>query len=52
MELDVFQIMPNHVHSIIILTDPVGATLAVAQNGAAVDLGAVASPGPYDEIGW
>jgi len=31
-ELDVFQIMPNHMHSIIILSDvPVGATLTVAQ---------------------
>ena len=25
MELDVFQIMPNHMHGIIVLTDPVGA---------------------------
>lgn len=31
-ELDVFQIMPNHIHGIIALT--VGATLAVAQNDA------------------
>jgi len=31
-ELDVFQIMPNHMHGIIILNDNVGATLAVAQN--------------------
>ena len=30
-ELDVFQIMPNHMHGIIFLTS-VGATLAVAQN--------------------
>jgi REP element-mobilizing transposase RayT len=30
-ELDVFQIMPNHMHGIIVLKD-VGATLAVAQN--------------------
>ena len=30
IELDVFQIMPNHIHGIIILTDAVGATLAVA----------------------
>ena len=30
-ELDVFQIMPNHIHGIIMMTD-VGATLAVAQN--------------------
>lgn len=32
-ELDVFQIMPNHMHGIILLDEPVGATLAVAQNG-------------------
>jgi len=31
-ELDVFQIMPNHIHGIIVLNN-VGATLAVAQNG-------------------
>ncbi len=31
-ELDVFQIMPNHMHGIIVLNDSVGATLAVAQN--------------------
>jgi len=31
-ELDAFQIMPNHMHGIISLK-PVGATLAVAQNG-------------------
>ena len=31
-ELDVFQIMPNHMHGIIVLNDAVGATLAVAQN--------------------
>jgi len=31
-ELDVFQIMPNHMHGIIVLSDEivVGATLAVA----------------------
>lgn len=34
--LDAFAIMPNHIHGILILTDNVGATLAVAQNGAAV----------------
>ena len=31
IELDVFQIMPNHMHGIIVLND-VGATLAVAPN--------------------
>jgi len=34
-ELDVFQIMPNHMHGIIVLNDIVGATLAVAQNAVA-----------------
>ena len=29
-ELDVFQIMPNHMHGIIVLNEPVGVTLAVA----------------------
>lgn len=38
-ELDVFQIMPNHMHGIVWLTD-VGATLAVAQTRAG------ASPAP------
>ena len=38
LELDVFQIMPNHIHAIILLTNPatVGATLAVASNGNTV----------------
>ena len=31
-ELDVFQIMPNHIHGIILLTENVGAGLASAQN--------------------
>ena len=31
-ELDVFQIMPNHMHGIIVLNDVVGATVAVTQN--------------------
>jgi len=36
--LDVFQIMPNHIHGIIVLNEmpAVGATLAVAQNNATV----------------
>ncbi len=34
MELDVFQIMPNHMHGIIRLADTVWATLAVAHNNA------------------
>ena len=33
-ELDVFQIMPNHMHGIIVLNEFVGATLAVARAGA------------------
>ena len=34
-ELDVFQIMPNHMHGIIVLNDVVGATLAVAHDSIA-----------------
>jgi REP element-mobilizing transposase RayT len=61
-EMDVFQIMPNHMHGIILLTD-VGATLAVAQiNGDAQnyddahnddDIRAGASPAPtiFDIVG-
>jgi len=37
VELDVFQIMPNHMHGIIILNDVVGATLAVAQDNTGND---------------
>ncbi len=51
-ELDVYQIMPNHMHGIIVL-NTVGATLAIAQNDNAqnvvVDdgnMGAGASPAP------
>jgi len=36
MFLDVFQIMPNHIHGIIALDDDVGATLAVAPNNDSV----------------
>jgi putative transposase len=36
MELDVFQIMPNHMHGIIVLNDFVGATLAVAPDETVV----------------
>ena len=32
IELDVYQIMPNHFHGIIVIIEPVGATLVVAQN--------------------
>lgn len=35
-ELDVFQIMPNHMHGIIVLSD-VGATLAVVQEESALN---------------
>lgn len=42
-ELDVFQIMPNHMHGIIVLKD-VGATLAVALNDSDDLNGAGASP--------
>ena len=33
-QLDVFQIMPNHMHAIVVLDDLVGATLAVAPDDA------------------
>jgi REP element-mobilizing transposase RayT len=53
-ELDVFQIMPNHIHAIISLTNPapaaaVRATLAVAPNGNTVahdTIGAGVNPAP------
>jgi REP element-mobilizing transposase RayT len=32
IELDAYQVMPNHVHGIIVLVEPVGATLVVARN--------------------
>lgn len=41
-DLDVFQIMPNHMHGIIAL---VGATLAVAQNDAVAQNGTIAQNG-------
>lgn len=37
VKLDAFMIMPNHIHGILILTDNVGATLAVAQDRTAVN---------------
>ncbi|MCE7042457.1 transposase [Dyadobacter sp. CY312] len=52
IELDVFQIMPNHMHGIIVIV-PVGATLAVAQNDTVgtgcdnyIEMGTGASPVP------
>ena len=56
IELDVFQIMPNHMHGIIAL---VGATLAVAQNDSVAqnemivgnDIRAGASPAPTKTVG-
>ena len=58
-DLDVFQIMPNHIHGIIVLKNAVGATLAVAQNDdiaqndAVADIRAGASPAPtiFDIVG-
>ncbi|MEQ8705126.1 MAG: transposase [Phaeodactylibacter sp.] len=57
LELDVFQIMPNHMHGIIALG--VGATLAVAQNDAVAqnemivgnDIRAGVSPAPTKTVG-
>ena len=50
-ELDVFQIMPNHMHGIIVLNEHVGATLAVAPNNGVApnndaNIWAGASPAP------
>jgi len=52
MELDVFQIMPNHMHGIILLND-VGATLAVAHDDNAVGNGkrATARVAPTKTVG-
>ena len=38
-ELDVFQIMPNHMHGIIVLNDAVGAGFNPAQNGDDAQIG-------------
>ncbi len=46
-ELDVFQIMPNHMHGIIML-NTVGATLAVAPNDVVVANDAVAPINEFD----
>ncbi len=58
MVLDVWQIMPNHMHGIILMTDIVGATLAVApdkntdaQNDFGIATGAGASPAPTKTVG-
>jgi len=32
IDLDVYQVMPNHSHGIIVIVEPVGATLVVARN--------------------
>jgi putative transposase len=50
-ELDVFQIMPNHIHGIISLKQPVGATLAVAQNDLEIRAGASPAPTLSDIVG-
>jgi REP element-mobilizing transposase RayT len=48
-ELDVFQIMPNHMHGIIVLNESiVGATLAVAQK-AGVNERAGVNPAPTNK---
>ena len=52
MEMDKFQIMPNHIHGIIAL---VGATLAVAQNGDIAQndrsIRAGVNPAPTETVG-
>ena len=42
IELDVYQIMPNHSHGIIVIVEPVGATLAVSHRRARGTNGGVA----------
>ena len=49
-ELDVFQIMPNHMHGIIALSN-VRATLAVAQNHYNISAGASPAPTVFDVVG-
>lgn len=52
-ELDVFQIMPNHMHGIIVLSDEivVGATLAVAQKESETRATARVAPTISDIVG-
>ena len=45
IELSAFVIMPNHIHGIIIIPDPVGAGLAPAQNDEAPSRGVGATRG-------
>ena len=45
IELSAFVIMPNHIHGIIIIPDPVGAGLAPAQNDEAPSRGVGANTG-------
>ncbi len=46
VEMDVFQIMPNHIHGIIAIGTDVGASLADAPIGADAPIRAGASPAP------
>lgn len=48
-ELDAFQIMPNHIHGIIVLNN-VGATLAVAQNDTRLAVAQNDGVAPIDDI--
>jgi putative transposase len=50
-ELDVFQIMPNHMHGIIVLKD-VGVTLAVAQNNSPCSCGVQVMLSPEASVIW
>jgi len=52
-ELDVFQIMPNHIHGIIVLNDTVGVTLAVVpdpNNAVVRDPNDTIVPDPNDAV--
>jgi len=48
-ELDVFQIMPNHMHGIIVLNDAVGAGFTPAQNGDNTEYNIPAQNGSVDQ---
>ena len=50
-ELDVFQIMPNHMHGIILLNDAVGAGLAPAQSGQPQGIAPTTGATVFDIVG-
>ncbi len=50
-ELDVFQVMPNHMHGIVVLNEPVGAGLAPAHLATSYINGATARVAPTKTVG-